>query len=209
MTEKTHPEVDPDETLSPEELTEKYSQEVADFFGLPKEEDITIIIYDSQQELRKELEKVKGYKMPAYTKNASVSFAGRNEIWLTKWGAQDENDKIITRDRFTRSLKHELTHKYELAYSRSKGVDWNSIPTWLKEGVALNVAGQKTRKEAGAVTTLELRHLNYQSDNLYGIANRVVSRIIEQYGKEKLLELMCLMPDKLYEELEKMPEVLN
>jgi hypothetical protein len=202
--ESKHSEINQDDLLSPEELTEKYGQEIADYFEISVDETIRPVIFTTWRDLADEYEAQTKRKAPPFLKDYVPFGAEYNEPRLLKWGAADNNGRVRTREEFNKSLKHELIHIYQQLFSIANGHEITKTPFWLMEGVALQMAGQET-KRTDETTLDRLRNLDGMDEDIYPVGNKVVSEILKNYGKAKLLEL-CLIDDtdQIYAELQKM-----
>jgi hypothetical protein len=202
--EEQHPEINPDDMLSPEELTEKYGREIADYFDIPIDETIRPVIFSNWRDLADDYEALTKKPAPPYLKDYVPFGAKYNEPRMLKWGATDNDGNVRTREAFNKSMKHELTHIYQQIFSKVNGHDITKTPLWLMEGVALQMAGQKTKRTDG-ITLDRLKNLSGTDEDMYPLGNKVVSEILKNYGKARLLEL-CLIDDtdQLYAELEGM-----
>lgn len=97
---------------------------------------------------------------------------------------------LLKSGEFSRTLRHELTH-VALVGAAKRG-----LPRWLNEGMAMVVAGEHHPEET------KFRSLRQLDDTLagsrsrrtlrgaYGTAGRLVRRLVESHGKEKVLALL-------------------
>lgn len=224
MTEKLQPEVNPDDLLSPEELTSKYSQEIADFFEIQPLEGINTVVFDSMEELavtvrtylasRYEALGKEGPppEVPTYMKGYNPGGPKWQEVWMVKWGVPDERGRIMARSGFNKRLKHELTHVYLYALAaRSRTEKDDYIPDWLNEGTAYLLAGQTSTDDSGEITIDRLRNLDKTFGNeKFSVGNKMAHLIVEQYGKQKLIDLINTPShEEILKELQKMFEWLQ
>ena len=107
--------------------------------------------------------------------------------------------KNFTLEDFKKSILHELTHicHHELT-------DGNNQPcyTWLAEGLATNLSGQKYYSEIQC-TYEEMIYNFYNVKNSYSIAYQMVKYMLENYNKEFVLNLISN-----YDELNKIAPIL-
>jgi hypothetical protein len=205
--------------MRPEELTEKYSQEVAEFFGIPEEEDIELVIFESMEDMATafneqvkedyELLKEQGKKnpddepptAPKYLKGLNLSGNRYKEIWLVKPGVPDENGTIMSGESFRKRLKHELTHLYVRCFLGTRDTMDKKVPVFLEEGLCYIVAGQKNI-DPGEITRDRLRDLtSTDKADKYAVGYKVAKLIVDEQGKDKLLEIIKSNdPDKIIEE---------
>lgn len=203
------PEINPEELLTPEELKDKYSQEVAEYFELEKEEDIKLVVFETMQDIARDFEEYTGIKAPSYLKGFSPNGEKWKEIWHVKWGVPDEHGRIMTRKEFNASIKHELVHTYQKIYCKENKVDMRKLPVWLWEGQSLYLAGQPVT-DPGDITLERLRNLDGLDRAKFGIGLKMVSAIMNEYGKNRLLELVKIDDiQTFYDELQKMFEWLK
>lgn len=88
------------------------------------------------------------------------------------------------------TLKHEFTHKVTMALAQD-----NYQPDWLSEGIAMYLAQEKDRSEPyyeellkNGIPQIYTLIKNYKDRYIYGYS--MVEYIIEEYGREKLVELL-------------------
>jgi hypothetical protein len=216
-------ETNPDDLLTPEQLTDQYSKELAGFFDVERVEGIETIVFDSMDDLKRAFTEylTERYKAlgkegappepPIYLKGYNPGGPKWKEIWIAKWGTPDEHGHNIERGAFNQRLKHELTHIYIHAIAKiTKTEKDDYVPNWLNEGISCLLAGQAP-SEPGLITMGTLRSLDKALDSAnYRVGSKMVRMIIEQYGEDKLIELIK-MPrhEQLYDELQRMFEWLK
>lgn len=177
-------DISPDELFSPEELTEKYNQEVAHFFNTEPIKDIKTIICDSQKIL------VDAYKKYYPEKEAPgwlVGFSPANYIYILAPQAMTP-DTDPGPLRFRKVLKHEIVHKY---LNKLPG----NPPLYLVEGTCCFIADQvKNKLDLNKITLRLLEKVSAAETDpegyVYTIGKNLVGEIINKFGKEKLLELI-------------------
>lgn len=182
------------ENLTPEELTEKYSKELAEFYEIPI---ITLATaqYATKEDLQREYQKI--YKLRAPL-TLTTGFASPNVTHILKreeftTGPIGESPK----EHFEKVLKHETAHHY-----------FNKInsraPFWLNEGVSIYLANQSS-PEPEEITVDLLEKSNVTGEKIYELGGYMVRQIMSNYGKEKLFELIAMeSDDERYSELQKM-----
>ena len=154
---------------------DKFNQEVSDFFGIP-EIKVRIIPINS----RAEYDELRGQK----TKDWMVGFTRGKTVYILDKD-KFETDSSHPGSDFEPVLKHEIAHIYYRQLKKNGG------PAWLNEGTACFVAGQnkKPPQEAVTIETLEQYH-DHGGEGIYSIGRYMVNQIMENYGKEKLFELI-------------------
>lgn len=192
--ETQNSEMNIEETLLPEELTARYSKEVADFFEVEPDGEIKVRIFDSMQKIGTEFKEYTGLEPPVYLKGFSPDGEKWKEIWVVKSGVPDEHGKIISRDYLNRSIKHELVHTYEKIFYKANEIDARKVPIWLREGMALYIAEQE-HEYVENIDVEMLRNMGGLDAAKFKTGYKIVSQIMEKYGKEKLMELLR-MADK-------------
>lgn len=165
----------------------KYIDEVSDFYKLPKVQ-IDLHLVNSRQEM----DKLYGRQ----TKDWLVAFVEGQSIYIfDKPKFADESTHPIS--DFEIVLRHEVSHVF---FKRLKP---DGFPNWLDEGVACYIAGQNQTAKFDSISLATLKRYNETSDDeIYDIGSYMVGRIIEEYGKDKLFELISLKSyDDLYNQL--------
>jgi len=171
-------------------LVTKYIDDVSDFFELPR---INVRVHLVQS--RQEFDKIEGTK----TEDWVVGLTKDNTIYIFDQNKFEEYSSHPKSD-FGPVLKHEVAHMY---YRQLKA---NGYPNWLDEGVACFLDGQNKHTPPKKITVKILKSYYDSVDkNVYGLGQFMVTRIIEEFGKKKLFELIKIKyPDDLYDELQTM-----
>jgi hypothetical protein len=143
---------------------------------------------------RQEFDKLYGKK----TENWLVGFADKDKINILDKN-KFETDSIHSKSHFASTLKHEISHIY------FKKLNPSGHPNWLDEGTAYVVAGQK-EKEPKEVTVEKLKTYSRGSDRkIYSVGYFMVKKIIKEYGKDTLFELIKINDeDKVLSEVKRM-----
>ena len=183
-----------------QKLADKTNCEVADFFGIEPIE-YKIIIYKNKDELGKEWisHRTDGKQAPDWL----VAFADYNQtVHLTSPNTMPATSTMTGPQRFQKTLKHELTHIYLRKINKN-------LSFWLNEGTALYVANQDYYKKINPTTitinTLKEIYRSGQDMRTYVIGKNIVDQIIDNYGKQKLLDIIKIKTKKeLFLELQKM-----
>lgn len=183
-----------------DQLSKKINDEIAEFFGL-KPIEYKIVIYKNQDEIRKEWasHRSDGKKAPDWL----VAFADYSQtVHIISPKTMPAMAKLAGPQRFQKTLKHELTHIYLRKINKN-------LSSWLNEGTALYVAGQDYYKKIDPKTiTINVLKEIYrlgQDIRTYVIGKNLVDQIIDNYGKQKLLDIIAIKTKKeLFSELKKM-----
>jgi len=130
---------------------------------------------------RKEYDKVHG----SPTKEWSVGgMYGTGKIYLFD---EDVFDKVscYPKESFYEILTHEIAHVFV-----QENFDW-TLPAWLNEGIACAAAEQdKTTREPLFDLREAYTEEEWNKDYPYGTSGKYVRHLIDNYGKEKIIELM-------------------
>lgn len=164
--------------------------DVSNFFELPRV-DINIHLIQSRQEF----DKIDGSK----TEDWVVGFTKNNTIYIFD-PEKFEQYSTHPKSDFGSVLKHEASHIY---YKKIKA---NGYPHWLDEGVACFISGQNKNTPPDKINIKLLKKYYDSVDGkVYGLGQFMVTKIIEEFGKNKLFELIKIdSPDDLYNELRSM-----
>lgn len=176
-------------------MVDKCINEVSDFFELPKI-DINIHLVQS----REEFDKLEGNK----TEDWVVGFTKNDTIYVLDPNKFEEYSTHPKTD-FESVLKHEIAHMYY------KELNTSGHPNWLDEGVACFVDGNNKYLNPEKVTLKTLKgYYDSVDGEIYGIGRFMVAKIIEEFGKHRLFELIKIKsPETLYRELVAMFEWLT
>jgi hypothetical protein len=182
ISEKTEEKI-----LDSEELVEKYNQEVAEFFDSDVIENVEVInCYSKDELIDNYLEwtpKEKRENVPDYL----VAFSPKNKIFILAEDVMPAYESGIASgpERYRGVLKHEIVHKYLSQIPGKK-------TSWLVEGICCHVANQHKDLIPDEEISIDLlRELSFTQDGRkYMVGRNIVDRIVENYGKEKLFEII-------------------
>jgi hypothetical protein len=195
--EKQIPEVTETEF---EKLANLYSQDAADYFEIEKFDGLKVTVFDSIEAIRAKYKEYTGQEAPSYMKNFSPQNEGWGEVCLLRPGAIDGNGIVRTEEEFKKSLRHEILHTYQKAFYAQENIDPQMVPWWIREGESLYFAGQTT-KDPGEISPERVMNIGPDSEDKYTVGLKIVSEIIERFGKEKLFALVKQDQDSLIKEL--------
>ena len=92
-------------------------------------------------------------------------------------------------------VHHEMSHWYFDHLTKT----WSGKPTWLTEGLAEYMAGQKKNLPIPIKESVTTKYYNHADAEVYQWGKLMVSKLIEDYGKEKFLELIKLISPNMTE----------
>ena len=167
------------------QAAEKAAEELRDEFGVDPKDPVSIVIYNSQQELMSVLVE----SSAEWT--GAVNFSGRGVIAIGL-GSSAWMDRVIP---------HELTHAMLDQVTKPP---FGDIPRWLHEGLAMRSEGGMTAEERALLAyaiengqLVSLRALNSafadardQAVLSYAESYSLIEFIISEYGPDKLGELI-------------------
>lgn len=157
---------------------EKAIKEFDDFFGktLQKKFKIYLIHY------RKEMDIIKGKKTEEWLKGCTMDYGTKIFIFDPE---HYEKETCQKQKYFKKLLKHEIAHVY-VAEIKNKGF----VPRWLNEGLAYYLAKQQiSDKSIEEIVNCIDSHENFVVEH-YGSSGKLVTMLIEKYGKEKIISLL-------------------
>lgn len=187
---------------SEKQLENRVNTELAEYFVTDPLE-INVVTYKSKMDLDK-----------SWYEHGGHDYSEQAPEWLTAFATYGIHVHILSPDvipaghekssylRFQKTLKHELSHLYINKIN-------THLPSWLKEGSCLNIAGQNHYRQIESdKISIELLHEldDAPTDGrIYSIGKNMVDLIIENFGKEKLFEIMSITDnDERYAELRRM-----
>jgi len=191
----------PETTKTPETqegLINRINLEVAEFFETePLVQDVKI--YDSKDEFDKDWMGYEQKEVPDWL-GAFADYSGKTHILSPD--IIPKGSEQTGQIRFEKALKHETSHHYVHQINRE-------VSKWLNEGVCLFVADQN-RNQTGDPKTITIKLLDQlvnttTDERIYWVGRNMVDMIMEDFGKEKLFELVAMKnKNERYTELQKM-----
>ncbi len=186
-----------------EQLVNRINLEVANFFETkPLVPDVKV--YDSKDEfintwLADEIKEVPDWIVAFADYSVRTHILSPNII--------PSGNEPTKKQRFEKVLKHETTHHYVRQINKE-------LSKWFNEGVSMYVAGQNNRQKGDPKTiTIKLldQLVNTTTDErIYWVGRSMVDMIMEDFDKEKLIELIAMKnKDERYVELKRMFEWLS
>lgn len=116
-----------------------------------------------------------------------MAFSPENKIYILAKDVMPayENGVVSGPERYRGVLKHEIIHKYLSQIPGKK-------TSWLVEGVCCHVANQPYETISNEEITIDLlKELSFTQDGRkYIVGKNMIDRIVEDYGKEKLIEII-------------------
>lgn len=182
------------EAITPEELVEKYNQEVAEFFDTEPLKDLDIKIFNTKQELFEYYKNLTGIELTDQEKEWLVAFSPGKTVAILSPNILTARKEISPLIRFQKLIKHELVHKY--IYKRS-----GKSPSWLVEGICQHVADQeKEIIDTSKITIDYLKKLSTKEGDpegyRYAVGKTIVDLIVRYHGEKKLIALLELENDE-------------
>lgn len=172
--------------MKKETLVEKNIDELEDFFEIKLKSKPQIEFVDSREEM-------------------DMALGRKTEPWLVA-NADPENglihilseDKFETesnhpREDFPRTLKHEISHNF---YNQITG---GVLPVWLNEGICLYLAKQIKNPPKEVNWDIDY-YFDHADEGVYFYSALLVRYLIENYGKDKFLELISNLKAPLTKE---------
>jgi Peptidase MA superfamily len=172
------------------DLAERAAADLASQFGVTPKDPVTIVLYNSHEELMSVLQEASAEWTGA------VNF-GETGIIAIELGPADWMEKVIP---------HELTHAMLEQVTQPP---FGQIPRWLHEGLAMHSEGGMGSEERSALrqairddSLISLRVLNSpfadareQAILSYAESNSLVEFIIDEYGAGKLGQLIAVFAE--------------
>jgi len=190
------------DNLSLRDIRDKYNRDVANFFNVEEINNISIHIFNTQTELK--IYYLQRHPDRKVAPDYLVGFSPGNEVNIVGPEGMPP-DRDPGEIRFQKVLKHEIAHKYIHLLNPN-------VPDWLEEGTCCYIADQqKDNVEINQINTQTLKELSRTHDpRKYHWGKSMVVLITDQYGKQKLLDLIqTVNEDELYNNLKKMFEWLK
>ncbi|MBS3087722.1 hypothetical protein J4226_03950 [Candidatus Pacearchaeota archaeon] len=115
-----------------------------------------------------------------------IAFACNDSIYLLDPEAyeKDADGHIYSDERFFMLIKHELTHSFWNLFH------YSHTPVWLSEGLALYLAGQYKTRTCPEKFVNFLDFYGEYGKFVYNESGFVVKILVEEFGKENVLELL-------------------
>lgn len=186
---------------SDKQLIQKINSEVANFFGTRPIKP-SIEIYDSWNELSKSWVNHSDGKESKAPEWLAAFATTKGLICILSPKVIPQGYEKNRRLRFNKTVRHELSHLY---------VDKINVnaPSWLKEGVCLYAANQTQNKKIDltkiSTTLLDELDYNFTDGRIYGVGKNIVDQIVENFGKQKLFEIIAIQDkNDRYTEMKKM-----
>jgi len=96
--------------------------------------------------------------------------------------------QINSDEEYLELIKHELIHSFTFVYCNRKGFSCQKLPKWLWEGIAIYLSGQKLNKDRELKNFLQ--SYDSHAKGLYEESGNAVGILLENFGKDKLFELI-------------------
>lgn len=159
------------------ETKEKATLKFNDFFGITLQKKFKIYMIHS----REEMDIIQEKKTEDWLKGCTKDYGTKIFIYDFNYYYKETGKSFNSQ----KLLKHEITHVY-VAEIRNKGF----VPRWLNEGLAYYLAKQQiSNKSIEEIVNCIDSHENFIVEH-YGSSGRLVTMLIEKYGKEKIINLL-------------------
>lgn len=173
-------EVKPTNRKKIEEFYFKTTRELEKFFEF-KIGDRKILLIDS----RKDLNKIMREKTPRW----NTGLYSHDVIFILK-PEKIETESNHKKEDFWSTLKHEMTHMYYSALTKT------SKPRWLNEGLAVYLAKQRRiSKPMDAISVIK-KFDSFEGGD-YSLSGKIVELLLKRFGKIKFLKLVKRIPMNL------------
>ena len=180
------------------EKVEEIHRDLQIFFDIELEEEPKIIYLNSRKELDETYEKYSKEK----PKDWVIAFVNDDGIFIVSYDKFEEiSNGIHKKEEFLQILKHEFVHKY---FREKAGT---GFPNWLNEGLANYLSDKEKKKpsDEDLLDVFEFFNKGYNNSKVYSIGYFWTKYLIENFGKEKLLDLLTSIKnyqaDNLKEEI--------
>ncbi len=188
------------------ELVEKAYKEAMldfnDFFGINWVDDTPNVVVLSN---RKEIDAFYGCKTESFVVAFGKPGNLRNIYLLDNEKIEQESShKKYSDEEYSRLVKHEICHLFYMSISKS-----NFRPVWLTEGVSIYLSGQLAENKPVKKFSDFIEFYACGGGGVYKEAGEAVKLLVENYGKDKLLNLIAQSKeirskedfDKLFKEI--------
>lgn len=125
-----------------------------------------------------------------------LGYTGRMGVYLLEQGkftSDSEQKREFNNDEYETLMKHELAHLFFELVAQTPGY---RKPSWLSEGVSIYTSEEYKKKKK----PIEFKNfLNFFENGQLGVyveSGWVVKLLVDNYGKEKLLELIKSLKEK-------------
>ncbi len=120
------------------------------------------------------------------TESWLVGWAHGNKIYiLDRSNFDKESSHKYSSDTYYSLLKHEISHAFFSILSKG-----NTKPVWFCEGVAIYTSGQNKEKRPIDSFKEFLDFYEEGGERVYSESSYAVHLLVEEYGKQKLLDLI-------------------
>jgi hypothetical protein len=109
-------------------------------------------------------------------------------VLISPEGYETSSTHKFSKSEYEILVRHEIGHLFYQIFSQGKG------PVWLEEGFAIYTSGELNTKKRPKVFNSFLRYYNEEDDGVYSESGFVVADLIENFGKEKVVEFLRLLP---------------
>ncbi|MBP8689523.1 hypothetical protein KBH77_04210 [Patescibacteria group bacterium] len=136
---------------------------------------------------RKDFNLISGYETEDWVVGKAL---GYNKLLLfSPESYEKESRHKYSDEEYYSLLKHELSHLFYMIFSKGKG------PVWLDEGFAIYTSNQLSTKERPKEFKNFLKYYSHEDEKVYSEAGFVVEGLIKEYGKEKVIGFLRVLPN--------------
>jgi len=163
-----------------EDKLKQIKDECREFFNLPQDDDIPnppITFLFTREEVDAVVNRKSEPWERAITKSDGLYFV--HESVLQQITPHKTGD-------FWLVVKHEMTHWYFQHITGSR----SGRPRWFNEGLAQQVAGQRTNLPKPTEEIVTEKYFAMSDQGCYGWGNLMVGKLLREYGKDKVLEVV-------------------
>ena len=163
---------------------EKAMKELIDFYGVNWIENIPVIYLVNSRE---SFDIISGYQTEDWVVGRALSY--NKLLLLSPESYEKESRHEYSDEEYYSLLKHELSHLFYMIFSQGKG------PIWLDEGFAIYTSNQLSTKERPKEFKNFLKYYSYEDEKVYSESGFVVERLINKFGKEKVIGFLKVLPN--------------
>jgi hypothetical protein len=163
---------------------DKAMKELIYFYGVNWIENTPVIYLVNSRE---SFDIISGYQTEDWVVGRALSY--NKLLLLSPESYEKESRHKYSDEEYYSLLKHELSHLFYMIFSQGKG------PIWLDEGFAIYTSDQLTEKDIPKEFKNFLKYYSHEDEDVYSEAGFVVEGLIKEYGKEKVIGFLKVLPN--------------